>query len=129
MEKVRSCLGRKKVDSDEDYVVHFRGHAATGHEAGQHYSEAHHKHRTNYIRTTKYTPFTFIPLNLFSQFRRFYNLYFLLSAILVAVPLGVAPISPVTQILPLCVVIGVTAVKDAYEDIVRKLAAFSAELR
>jgi hypothetical protein len=38
--------------------------------------------KSNYIRTTKYTAITFLPLCLFQQFKRLANIYFLLMAIL-----------------------------------------------
>ncbi|ORY05432.1 phospholipid-translocating P-type ATPase, partial [Basidiobolus meristosporus CBS 931.73] len=71
---------------------------------------------TNYIRTTKYTILTFLPKNLFYQFRRFYNLYFLLGTIFVAIE---PSLEPITQILPLLFVLTVTALKDALEDFKR----------
>ncbi|KAJ1656786.1 hypothetical protein IWQ61_003703 [Dispira simplex] len=75
--------------------------------------EKRYKYPTNYQRTTKYTIFTFVPLNLFSQFRRFYNIYFLLAAIFVLI----APsLDPVSTVLPLCIVLLITAVKDGVED-------------
>lgn len=36
----------------------------------------------NKVRTSKYTPITFFPKNLFEQFRRVANMYFLLLVIL-----------------------------------------------
>jgi phospholipid-translocating ATPase len=41
---------------------------------------------TNRIRTTKYTLLSFIPRNLFEQFHRFANLYFLFIVLLNWVP-------------------------------------------
>ncbi|ORX95023.1 phospholipid-translocating P-type ATPase [Basidiobolus meristosporus CBS 931.73] len=81
-------------------------------EPGSHLVEKYN-YTTNYIRTTKYTLVTFLPKNLFYQFRRFYNLYFLLGTIFVAIE---PSLEPITQILPLLFVIAVTAVKDALED-------------
>ncbi|KAK9718572.1 hypothetical protein K7432_005422 [Basidiobolus ranarum] len=75
-------------------------------------TEKYH-YTTNNIRTTKYTLLTFLPKNLFYQFRRFYNLYFLLGTIFVAIE---PSLEPVTQILPLLFVLAVTAIKDAIED-------------
>ena len=40
----------------------------------------------NYVRTTKYTILTFLPKNLFEQFHRFANLYFLFIVLLNWVP-------------------------------------------
>ncbi|KAG5368999.1 Phospholipid-transporting ATPase DNF2 [Yarrowia sp. C11] len=69
----------------------------------------------NKIRTTKYTPLTFIPKNLFYQFRNVANIYFLLILILGFFPIfGV--LSPGLATLPLIVIIVITAVKDAIED-------------
>jgi hypothetical protein len=36
----------------------------------------------NHVRTTKYTLLTFLPKNLFEQFHRYANIYFLVIAIL-----------------------------------------------
>ncbi|KAJ3219341.1 hypothetical protein HDU67_001560 [Dinochytrium kinnereticum] len=69
---------------------------------------------SNYIRTTKYTLLTFLPLNLYFQFRRFYNLYFLAGAL--SVFYGSSSLSPVSQIAPLVIVLAFAAVKDAIED-------------
>jgi hypothetical protein len=38
--------------------------------------------KSNYIRTTKYTAITFLPVCLFMQFKRLANIYFLIMAIL-----------------------------------------------
>eukprot|EP00762_Andalucia_godoyi_P000403 ANDGO_03252.mRNA.1 Phospholipid-transporting ATPase 3 len=69
----------------------------------------------NEIRTTKYTLLTFLPKNLFEQFSRAANLYFLVIAILQFIP-GVSPISWWSSVLPLIFVLSVTAVKEAVED-------------
>ncbi|OAY73027.1 Phospholipid-transporting ATPase 1 [Ananas comosus] len=69
----------------------------------------------NSIRTAKYSVLSFLPRNLFEQFHRVAYVYFLILAGLNQVPqLGV--FSPVASVLPLAFVLGVTAVKDAYED-------------
>eukprot|EP01028_Stygiella_incarcerata_P000387 TRINITY_DN1044_c0_g1_i2.p1 TRINITY_DN1044_c0_g1~~TRINITY_DN1044_c0_g1_i2.p1 ORF type:complete len:1227 (-),score=333.71 TRINITY_DN1044_c0_g1_i2:190-3870(-) len=70
---------------------------------------------SNYIRTTKYTILTFLPLNLWEQFHRLSNVYFLVSMIVALIP-GVSPIFPITSILPLVFVLTVGAIKDAVED-------------
>ncbi|KAJ1973052.1 hypothetical protein H4R35_004332, partial [Dimargaris xerosporica] len=69
----------------------------------------------NKIRTSKYTITTFIPKNLFEQFRRAANVYFLVTAILQLIPVfGID--NPGLAVLPICVVLFITAVKDGYED-------------
>ncbi|KAI1299680.1 hypothetical protein EDD11_006442 [Mortierella claussenii] len=69
----------------------------------------------NKITTSRYDLFSFIPKNLFEQFRRIANLYFLFVA-----GLSIAPIlggfAPFLTFLPLIFIITVTAIKDAIED-------------
>ncbi|KAI9494577.1 hypothetical protein BDB00DRAFT_817387 [Zychaea mexicana] len=70
---------------------------------------------TNKVRTSKYTLWTFVPKNLFEQFRRAANMYFLGMAILQLIPyFGVD--SPALTLLPICVVVAITAIKDGFED-------------
>jgi phospholipid-translocating ATPase len=69
----------------------------------------------NKIRTTKYTPLNFIPLNLFYQFHNIANIYFLFIAILSAFPIfGVA--IPGLAAVPIIAIVTITAIKDAIED-------------
>lgn len=69
----------------------------------------------NSIKTTKYTPLTFFPKNLFEQFRRAANSYFLLVALIQLVP-SLSPVNPYSSLFPLIFVLSVTAVKEAVED-------------
>eukprot|EP00049_Salpingoeca_infusionum_P001356 m.47587 g.47587 ORF g.47587 m.47587 type:complete len:1130 (-) comp10986_c0_seq5:1786-5175(-) len=71
--------------------------------------------KSNSIRTTKYTLVTFLPMNLFEQFRRIANIYFLFQTILQFIP-AIAALSPITTLLPLLFVIGVSAIKDFMDD-------------
>ncbi|GAA6093330.1 phospholipid-transporting ATPase IF isoform X6 [Tachysurus ichikawai] len=74
----------------------------------------------NRIISSKYTVWNFIPKNLFEQFRRIANFYFL---IIFLVQLMIdTPTSPVTSGLPLFFVITVTAIKQGYEDWLRHKA-------
>lgn len=69
----------------------------------------------NKIRTTKYTPLTFIPKNLLFQFHNFANIYFLVLIILGAFEIfGVT--NPGLNAVPLIVIVIITAIKDAFED-------------
>ena len=77
----------------------------------------------NAITTSKYTLNPFSPsfiiyLNLFEQFRRLANVYFLFIAILQLIP-GVSPTGQFTTILPLGFVMTLSMLKDAYEDVQR----------
>ena len=65
----------------------------------------------NTFRTSKYTAATFLPINLFEQFRRVANFYFLVIFILQLIP-GVSPYPIVITVLPLTFILGVTAVKE-----------------
>eukprot|EP00163_Fabomonas_tropica_P014187 TRINITY_DN2587_c0_g3_i2.p1 TRINITY_DN2587_c0_g3~~TRINITY_DN2587_c0_g3_i2.p1 ORF type:complete len:178 (+),score=21.59 TRINITY_DN2587_c0_g3_i2:430-963(+) len=82
------------------------------------HANAENKYTGNGITTSKYTVLTFLPKNLFEQFRRVANLYFLVIAVLQLLPLDLSPISPITSILPLMFVLSVTAGKEIYEDYV-----------
>jgi len=42
---------------------------------------------SNYVKTTRYTKWNFLPLCLFFQYTKVSNLYFLLSAIIQAIPI------------------------------------------
>ncbi|XP_076117823.1 phospholipid-transporting ATPase VD-like isoform X3 [Mytilus galloprovincialis] len=71
--------------------------------------------KSNRIRTTKYSIITFIPKNLFEQFHRFANLYFIFVVCLNWVP-QVAAFGKEIAMIPVIFVLLVTAIKDAYED-------------
>uniref|UniRef100_A0A8C7PEC8 Phospholipid-transporting ATPase n=1 Tax=Oncorhynchus mykiss TaxID=8022 RepID=A0A8C7PEC8_ONCMY len=74
----------------------------------------------NRIISSKYTFWNFFPKNLFEQFRRIANFYFL---IIFLVQLIIdTPTSPITSGLPLFFVITVTAIKQGYEDWLRHKA-------
>lgn len=70
---------------------------------------------SNRINTAKYTTLTFLPKNLFEQFRRVANMFFLFMAIIQLTPLFTVG-SPFLTVFPLCFVVGVTAIKDGFED-------------
>ncbi|KAF7710614.1 probable phospholipid-transporting ATPase VD isoform X1 [Silurus meridionalis] len=72
-------------------------------------------YQSNSIRTTKYTILSFIPMNLFQQFHRVANLYFLFLVLLNWFPVVEAFQKEITMI-PLIVVLTVIAFKDALED-------------
>jgi len=72
------------------------------------------KYCSNYISTTKYNIVTFLPKALYEQFHRLANLYFLVAAVLSLT--AVAPFSPLSMILPLAFVVGLSMAKEALED-------------
>ena len=73
----------------------------------------------NKINTKKYNWATFVPHALLIQFARPANIYFLISAILNCIP-AISPISPVTAILPLVIVLAVSLIREAIEDCSRQ---------
>ncbi|GAA6100319.1 phospholipid-transporting ATPase ID isoform X2 [Tachysurus ichikawai] len=72
----------------------------------------------NHIKTAKYTFYTFLPINLFEQFQRFANAYFFVLLILQLIP-EISSLSWFTTIVPLVLVLTITAVKDATDDYFR----------
>ncbi|XP_012735271.2 phospholipid-transporting ATPase ID [Fundulus heteroclitus] len=76
------------------------------------------KYATNAIKTSKYNFFTFLPLNLFEQFQRIANAYFLVLLVLQIIP-EISSLSWFTTVVPLVLVLTVTAAKDATDDINR----------
>uniref|UniRef100_A0A671VP61 Phospholipid-transporting ATPase n=1 Tax=Sparus aurata TaxID=8175 RepID=A0A671VP61_SPAAU len=70
--------------------------------------------------TYKYNVLTFIPLNLYEQFKRVANLYFLALLILQIIP-DISTLPWYTTLIPLVVVLGVTAIKDLVDDLVRHM--------
>lgn len=73
--------------------------------------------QNNYIKTSKYSWLTFLPLNLLEQFQRIANFYFLCLLLLQLIP-AISSLTPITTAIPLIGVLALTAVKDAYDDIV-----------
>ena len=69
----------------------------------------------NKVRTSKYTMLSFLPKNLFEQFRRVAYIYFLAIVILNQIP-QLAVFGRTASLFPLLFVLVVTAIKDGYED-------------
>ncbi|KAM6945440.1 phospholipid-transporting ATPase IH-like [Aplochiton taeniatus] len=110
----RWCSGEENwVDNRTVYIGHKEPRPGTEAYIPQH-------HPDNRIVSSKYTVWNFIPKNLFEQFRRIANFYFL---IIFLVQLIIdTPTSPITSGLPLFFVITVTAIKQGYEDWMRHKA-------
>ena len=70
---------------------------------------------TNFISTSKYTLLTFLPIALLLQFRRYANVYFLITAILQTIP-QISPLTPATAWIPLIFVLGLSMVREGIED-------------
>lgn len=76
------------------------------------------KQSSNKLKTTKYNILTFIPLNLFEQFKRFANVYFVAIVCLNFVP-QINAFGKEMAPLPILFVLFLTALKDGVEDIRR----------
>ncbi|XP_069041352.1 phospholipid-transporting ATPase ID isoform X1 [Lepisosteus oculatus] len=76
------------------------------------------QYANNCIMTSKYNIITFLPVNLFEQFQEVANTYFLFLLILQLIP-QISSLSWFTTIVPLVLVLSITAVKDATDDYFR----------
>ncbi|KAJ8397923.1 hypothetical protein AAFF_G00432700 [Aldrovandia affinis] len=114
MAHLRQCAGEENwVDNRTVYIGHREPPPGTEAYIPQRYPD-------NRIVSSKYTFWNFVPKNLFEQFRRIANFYFL---IIFLVQLIIdTPTSPITSGLPLFFVITVTAIKQGYEDWLRHKA-------
>jgi phospholipid-transporting ATPase len=75
--------------------------------------------KDNSISTSKYTCFSFIPKNLWEQFSKMANLYFLIMGLFQMIDeISTSGGYPVTY-APLSLIICISAVKDLFEDLKR----------
>ena len=72
----------------------------------------------NTVINSRYTAANFIPKNLYEQFRRPLNFYFLLVSALQFIS-AIAPVNPMSTLLPLLFAFTLTAVKEGYDDLKR----------
>lgn len=109
-----NCLKRGNVQPKERPIV--PNHTVPdGLLPNKHKAHPNHEYKSNRIKTTKYSVITFLPKNLFEQFHRFANIYFIFVVALNWVP-EVQAFAKEVAALPVLFVLLVTAVKDAYED-------------
>ncbi|KAK8062978.1 phospholipid-translocating ATPase [Apiospora hydei] len=73
---------------------------------------------TNVIRSSRYTLWSFIPKQLFFQFSKMANFYFLVIGTLALIP-GFASTGRFTQIVPLMIFISISMAKEGYDDYLR----------
>ncbi|KZL82759.1 p-type atpase, partial [Colletotrichum incanum] len=77
-----------------------------------------HPYVSNAIRTSRYTVYDFIPKQLFFQFSRIGNFYFLCVGVPQTIP-GLSTTGNFTVILPLLFFVLVTVAKEGYDDFKR----------
>ena len=85
------------------------------HQGLPHLSQPNRHFPSNAVKTTKYSFFFFLPVNLYEQFHRFANVYFVGLAVLNFVPV-VSAFQPEVALIPICVIMLLTALKDGWED-------------
>ena len=73
---------------------------------------------SNYIRSSRYTLLNFFPRQLFAQFSKLANFYFLTVSILQMIP-GLSTTGTYTTIVPLLIFVGISMAKEGYDDIRR----------
>ncbi|KAJ8330941.1 phospholipid transporting ATPase [Batrachochytrium dendrobatidis] len=72
-------------------------------------------YKTNKVRTSKYTIVTFLPKNIFEQFRGIANFYFL-SLVILQVFNDFKEVDVSVTAAPILIIVAITAFKDAIED-------------
>ncbi|CAH2223376.1 probable phospholipid-transporting ATPase VA [Pelobates cultripes] len=111
-DKVRKKKRRKSKDGRTRSVCSSLLYDSCGKAA----SENPNRHYAgNSIKTTKYTALSFLPKNLFEQFHRLANVYFVFIALLNFVP-AVNAFKPELALAPVIFILAVTAIKDLWED-------------
>ncbi|KAI3369048.1 hypothetical protein L3Q82_026016 [Scortum barcoo] len=104
---------RKKKKSKEGKTRTVHANTLYEHAKGEENPNRHCA--DNKIKTTKYTVLSFLPKNLFEQFHRFANVYFVFIALLNFVPV-VNAFQPELALAPVVFILSVTAIKDLWED-------------
>ncbi|XP_022336878.2 phospholipid-transporting ATPase IF-like isoform X6 [Crassostrea virginica] len=108
---------KRELPTDRTIYVDNKPSPSEGPEVAIH---QHHHYPNNRVVSSKYTVWNFIPKNLFEQFRRIANFYFLCVGVIQLII--DSPVSPATSIAPLVFVVTVTAIKQGYEDWLRHKA-------
>ncbi|XP_029003445.1 phospholipid-transporting ATPase VA [Betta splendens] len=102
---------KKKAKENKTRTVH----ASIRHDPSKGEESPNRHYANNKIKTTKYTVLSFLPKNLFEQFHRFANVYFVFIALLNFVPV-VNAFQPELALAPVVFILSVTAIKDLWED-------------
>uniref|UniRef100_A0A8C9WDZ1 Phospholipid-transporting ATPase n=1 Tax=Scleropages formosus TaxID=113540 RepID=A0A8C9WDZ1_SCLFO len=107
-ERLKAAKEKRKAGTEEERRVRAND---------REYNEKF-QYANNCIMTSKYNIITFLPVNLFEQFQEVANTYFLFLLILQLIP-QISSLSWFTTIVPLVLVLSITAVKDATDDYFR----------
>lgn len=74
--------------------------------------------KSNKIITSKYTPASFLPLNLYRQFTKYGNVFFFMTLMFLMIP-SISPFPPYAYLSAFLIVVGISIVKDGIEDFIR----------
>ena len=77
-----------------------------------------HEYINNTIRSSRYTLYNFVPRQLFAQFSKLANFYFLCVSILQMIP-GLSTTGTYTTIVPLLFFVTISIAKEGYDDLRR----------
>ena len=77
-----------------------------------------HAYVNNFIKSSKYTVWNFLPRQLYAQFSKLANFYFLSVSILQMIP-GLSTTGQYTTIIPLMFFVSLSMAKEGYEDLRR----------
>ncbi|GAB7347156.1 hypothetical protein MBLNU459_g3275t1 [Dothideomycetes sp. NU459] len=77
-----------------------------------------HQYATNTIRSSRYNAWNFLPRQLFAQFSKVANFYFLCVSILQMIP-GLSTTGTYTTIIPLLFFVCISMAKEGYDDLRR----------
>ncbi|KAI8963107.1 phospholipid-translocating P-type ATPase [Daldinia sp. FL1419] len=70
---------------------------------------------SNFIRSSRYTKWSFLPKQLYFQFSKLANFYFLIIAVLQLIP-GLSTTGSFTTLIPLLVFVSISMAKEGYDD-------------
>jgi hypothetical protein len=87
-------------------------------------SSQNKEYADNTIKTAKYNILTFLPFAVLYQFNNYFNIYFLFTAIILAIK-EISPLDPGSAIAPFIIVIAVSVIREGIEDIVSIFKFFS----
>lgn len=106
------CCCTKQKDSDESERTLVSNLPYEGLKSK---NQPNRRYAGNAIKTTKYNIWFFIPMNLIEQFHRWANIYFVGLAAINFIP-AVNAFQPQVALIPISVILALTAIKDAWED-------------
>jgi phospholipid-translocating P-type ATPase (flippase) len=73
---------------------------------------------TNYVSTTKYSRWSFLPKATIQQYKRGANVYLLFIAILCCIP-AISPLMPLAAVMPVVFVLSISLMREGMEDYAR----------